>query len=99
MAKNYIYSNVKFLAKIKGISMENIEEPHPAGYLSRKERLNNCWSLPLSFVYDLSKYLDVPIEDLIEKDLESVDELEKVRGEIEKLREREKELINICEVT
>lgn len=99
MAKNYIYSNVKFFAKIKGISMENIEEPHPAGYLSRKERLNNCWSLPLSYVYDLSKYLDIPIEDLIEKDLGVIYELEKIRNDIEKLKEREKELIRVCEVT
>lgn len=95
---NFLYPNVKYLAKIKGIPLVNIEEPHQPGYLSRNEKKNNCWSLPIAYVYDLSKYLGFTIEDLIEKDLSKVSELEKIRRDIQMLKEREKELIRACEV-
>jgi len=76
-----LHDNLRYSAMAKGIKISDLEKEMDVspGYISREKALS------LRSVYRASKFLDIPMETLIEEDLSTACKIEAIRKEIERL--------------
>lgn len=87
-----LHDNIKYVCKKNGINIGDIEKPMKAGFISRHEQRGGIMNLPIWVFVKISNNCNVSIDDLVYKDLKGEAELDAIRAEIRRLKEREAEL-------
>ena len=97
ISMSVLHDNIKYVCKKNGINIRDIEKPMKAGFISRYERRNGIMNLPIWVFVKISNNCNVSIDDLIYKDLKGEAELDAIRSEIKRLKEKEAELTGNAE--
>lgn len=87
-----IYDNIKAVCKHYGIRIAEIESPATKGFVSRYEARGKIHELPIYILNKLSEATDIPIDDIVKKDIASEIELAEIREQIERLKRREADI-------
>jgi transcriptional regulator with XRE-family HTH domain len=70
---NYLSQNLKYLRNLKGLSQEQFAEDLKVSRSRISSYEGKRASPPIGFLIDLSEYLNISIEDLVKKKLNTLE--------------------------